>query len=671
MARFPGAFEDMGERLTRQAERAKRAIKSIGRDDRASTSAATADSAGSPEHDIACWRTRALDCERMLRSINGLIFRLVRDGAGGYEFTFIEGGAIGSAVYSSETWRGRKLSEAAPTDLYPTVAAAIEVAFAGGRGLYEDRGFPAGGCSEGVVLPFSRDAEGNVTEVVCTLLDVSARKMAEMESREKQERLEALVSALPDLVFIFDREGTFVGYNIANEEKLLASPGNFLGARLEDILPAEVADVSRRTLNNVVLTGQKGEFHYRLDLDGVEHYFHARMVPFAGDKVMAVVRNVSEIVETIRQDRMKGVQLDIMARVSRLGYWSTNVRQRKIYWSPEAFDLVGLDAVDEVTPEWIGQVLGSNTLEVIKSAILDAVTMRRFRQIEIRRELGGGRIRYLVMSMEPVIMEDGVVEELHGTVQDITALRELEFQMHHLQKIDSLGRVAGAMAHDFNNMLQIINGYGECLRKFVATDPTASSYLNAMLDASDRTKDLVASILSFSRRTEPVMHEMPLDQFVADTMNMVKPLMGASVRIELQSSGCECGVRLEKSAFTQVLVNLAVNARDAMADGGVLTFRTSCIDDEPERTRIKARWPWLESGQIASIEIRDTGCGIPEENLERIFAPFFSTKAEGAGTGLGLSTASQIVSRHGGALFVKETGSGGTTFQVLLPAFSL
>lgn len=238
----------------------------------------------------------------------------------------------------------------------------------------------------------------------------------------------------------------------------------------------------------------------------------------------------------------------------------------------------------------------------------------------------------------------------------------LTAQYQQAQRMEAIGQLAGGVAHDFNNLLQVIHGYAEVARAAVGDNPRADVALGRIEAAGDRAAALVRQLLAFSRRQVLQVKVLDLNEIVTETISMVQRLIGANIRLDFTPSANALPVEADAALLGQVLMNLCVNARDAMPGGGVLTISTgkTRIDAEATITRDSLY------GEYATITVRDTGTGMDTDTLQHIFEPFFTTKEIGRGTGLGLATAYGIVKQHGGGITAQSEPGEGATFTVYL-----
>jgi PAS domain S-box-containing protein len=248
--------------------------------------------------------------------------------------------------------------------------------------------------------------------------------------------------------------------------------------------------------------------------------------------------------------------------------------------------------------------------------------------------------------------------------EDVTSRRELEQQFRQAQKMEAVGRLAGGIAHDFNNLLTAITGYAEImLAKLPGSDPLRRD-AEEIRKAGDRAASLTRQLLAFSRRQMLRPRVLDLNAVVAETESMLRRLIGEDIELVTDLARGLGHVRTDPGQMAQVLVNLAVNARDAMPDGGELRIETADADVGLGFAR---RHPPMQPGSYVRLSLIDTGVGMDAEILSHVFEPFFTTKEQGAGTGLGLSTVYGIVKQSGGFVWVSSEPGHGTRFDVYLP----
>ena len=280
----------------------------------------------------------------------------------------------------------------------------------------------------------------------------------------------------------------------------------------------------------------------------------------------------------------------------------------------------------------------------------------------------GGTEFPVEISLSPVDGASGV--QVFATVVDITARKAAESQLLEAQKLESIGRLAGGIAHDFNNMLFAIRGYSELLADDLSAGPesfdaaAALRSVAAINDAAERASSLTSQLLAFSRRQVVSPRVVDINAAIRAVEPMLRPLIGEHVRLHLMLDPDTGHIRVDPSQLDQILVNLAVNARDAMPGGGTITIESGSADfDEP----YALDHPDVAAGRYASLAVSDTGVGMDRETREHAFEPFFTTKDQGKGTGLGLATIYGIVRQAGGHIWLYSEPGHGSVFKLYFP----
>jgi two-component system, cell cycle sensor histidine kinase and response regulator CckA len=285
-------------------------------------------------------------------------------------------------------------------------------------------------------------------------------------------------------------------------------------------------------------------------------------------------------------------------------------------------------------------------------------------QVEYRMRRKDGREVWLRDEM--VVVHDPATGKrlTRGLLIDITERRHLEDQLRNAQQLEAVGRLAGGVAHDFNNILSIIMGHGELLLASSSDDPRARSGLEQIRRAADRAASLTQQLLAFSRKQVLQPKVLDLNEAVADVQKMLARVIGEDIELIASLHPSLMAVKADPGQIEQVLMNLAVNARDAMPEGGKLIMETSNVELNSEQARTLE----LKAGPYVMLKVIDTGHGMDAITLSHIFEPFFTTKSMGKGTGLGLSTVYGIVKQSGGSIEVQSDVGYGTEFIIHLPA---
>jgi two-component system cell cycle sensor histidine kinase/response regulator CckA len=258
----------------------------------------------------------------------------------------------------------------------------------------------------------------------------------------------------------------------------------------------------------------------------------------------------------------------------------------------------------------------------------------------------------------------GTIQYLEGICEDITSRKDLENQLLQSQKMEAVGRLAGGVAHDFNNLLTVINGYSELALRRSAADKPLGKYLSEIRKAGERAISLTRQLLIFSRGQVLKLRLVDLNVIVSDVSKLLRRLIGEDIELVIDLAQDSYLVKADPGQIEQVIMNLVVNARDAMPFGGKLTISTRNAELDKAFVRENIG---LQPGSFAVLSVSDTGCGMDEEVKSHLFEPFFTTKEVGRGTGLGLSTVYGIVKQSGGYIRTTSEVSRGSTFEVYLP----
>lgn len=273
-----------------------------------------------------------------------------------------------------------------------------------------------------------------------------------------------------------------------------------------------------------------------------------------------------------------------------------------------------------------------------------------------------GRVLWCKLNSSLVRDEDGRPLYAVSQIQDLTRQRELEHELRQAQKMEAVGRLAGGVAHDFNNLLLVINNYAQMVRDDMdASDPRRAD-LDEIVQAGARATRLVQQLLSFARRDVMRPQVLSLNEVVEGFIGMLPRTIGEDIEVTVGLDPALWTTRIDLSQIEQIIVNLALNAGDAMPHGGTLLLKTTNV------VEAGAGRAGLEPGNYVQLEVTDNGQGIDPEILPKLFEPFFTTKPRGEGTGLGLATVYGIVDAAGGAVEVNSEPGAGATFRVLLPA---
>jgi two-component system, cell cycle sensor histidine kinase and response regulator CckA len=336
--------------------------------------------------------------------------------------------------------------------------------------------------------------------------------------------------------------------------------------------------------------------------------------------------------------------------------------QQVLYVSPAATKLLGRTSAElcEQGRLWFDAIIPEDR-EMVKAAF-DRLSAGESFNLEYRVQTPDGATRWLGDRGYIVRGAAGKIERALGVATDISERKRLEAELRHALKMEAIGQLAGGIAHDFNNLLTVINGHASLLLDIGDVSPATAESLQQIYAAGERATNLTRQLLLFSRKQRMHIRTVDLNEVVREMAKLLRRLIGEHIVLEFTLASAPAPIRADPGMIEQVVMNLAVNARDAMPRGGRLSLTTATVTvgaaEAPEDGA---------AGEYVRFQLADTGCGIAPEILPRIFEPFFTTKENGRGTGLGLATVFGIAKQHQGWITVETAVGRGTTFTVFFP----
>lgn len=495
--------------------------------------------------------------------------------------------------------------------------------------------------------------------------DINERKQAEQQLLRKTEELEAVFQSLPDLYFRMRRDGTILDYLSDERRKLYAPPEQFFGKRMQSVLPAEVGRQFEKALHELEQSSKPVAFEYGLPADGKVYLFEARLSRLHGDEVVALVRDITErkrAEEALRQAEEKYRRIFEEAVI---GLFQTTPDGKYLSVNPELARLYGYDSPAELMASRTDiahqAYANPSERELFKRQVEEKGSLHNFEYQAYRKD---GTKLWWRENARVVRDSSGAVLYYEGTVEDITERKVLEEQLRLAQRLEAVGRLAGGVAHDFNNTLGVIIGYSQLLEDPQGLTEIQNKQVKEIRKAADRAATITRQLLAFSRKQILQPRVLNLNELTAEVSKLLRRLIGEDVELVI-NAGSDLGrVKADPGQIEQVIMNLAVNARDAMPQGGKLVIETANADlDEG----YAAGHPPLQPGRYVMLAVSDTGCGMDAETKAHIFEPFFTTKELGKGTGLGLSIVYGVVKQSNGYIWAYSEPGQGTTFKIYLP----
>ncbi len=438
-----------------------------------------------------------------------------------------------------------------------------------------------------------------------------------------------------------------------------------------DQVPSVVAARERRSVRNVVVGTRLPHVGSRM--------WEVTATPQLGpdgalQHVIVTFVDVTERKQAEAALRASERRLSLAISATSDAVWEVDYQTGAAYYSPRWFEMLGCSPDLPMTVDTWRSLCHPDdvepTLERIRIALENEEQSAY--EVEFRMKRADGTWMW-ILGRGNVVERDaaGRPRLLAGTNTDITARkdaearrRELEARLAQAERMESMGRLAGGIAHDFNNLLTVINGYSDLLLSTGQFDEGTREMLADIRDAGDRAASLTKQLLTFSRRQAVTAETLDLNQVVIDTERMLRRLIGEHITLETRLAPAPLWVRADVGQLGQVIVNLAVNGRDAMPQGGTLGVATEAVDLAADEA---AERPAARAGRYVTLTVSDSGIGIPAELQAMVFEPFFTTKREGQGTGLGLSTVHGIMQQCGGFLTMDSTPERGSVFRAWFP----
>jgi PAS domain S-box-containing protein len=303
----------------------------------------------------------------------------------------------------------------------------------------------------------------------------------------------------------------------------------------------------------------------------------------------------------------------------------------------------------------------SNELLSIMAKVRTGEPSSSFETVRVRKD---GKHIHVSVSISPIRDREGRIVGVSAISRDISERKLLEQQLRQFQKMEAVGKLAGGIAHDFNNLLTVISGYSAMLLADARTDNDAKELLREIYEAGERAASLTLQLLAFSRKQVLAPKVLDLNTIVRDAERMLKRLIGEDISLTTVPDPELAWVKVDPGQIEQVIMNLVVNARDALPQGGKVTIETANVDLDGNYAQTR---PGVKTGHYVMLAVSDNGCGMDEQTKARIFEPFFTTKELGKGTGLGLATVYGVVKQSSGYIDVYSEVDFGTTFKIYLP----
>lgn len=495
----------------------------------------------------------------------------------------------------------------------------------------------------------------------------------------------AVLEAIPDAVAAVNQQGIIIQVNAQTEAMFGYTRDELIGQKIEMLVPERHRpqhDSHRADFHSQPKIRRMGsglELHGRRR-DGSEFPVEISLSPVQTGNGMIVLSAIRDVAERKRiEEELRRANAELEIRKSRELRDSQNRLALIVDSSQDAIIGKNLDGIITHWNKGAEEIYGYTAQEMIGRHVSTLAPQEKGNEIsEILRHIRNGeRVGYfesvritkdgrklsMSISVSPIYDADGKIVGASTIARNITAQKKTEEQLQQSQKMEAIGRLAGGVAHDFNNLLGIVTACSELLRSRVDAD--SMEYIENIREAAKRGSGLTRQLLTFSRRQTVQKQLLDLNDRLREVRKLLVPLMGDDVEIVDLPKSASAIVEADPGQIDQIVLNLAVNARDAMPRGGKLILETGVFDFDESFT---SEHPGTSAGRYVMLAISDNGVGMDEVTRSRIFEPFFTTKEMGKGTGLGLATVYGIVKQSGGHIWVYSEVGHGTTFKIYLPS---
>jgi two-component system cell cycle sensor histidine kinase/response regulator CckA len=503
--------------------------------------------------------------------------------------------------------------------------------------------------------------------VLALLFSVGRRRRAEQALLREKTLADAVIESLPGVFLLQDKAGKNLRRNKNAETFTRYGPA-------EVSVLDNVADKHKETVQRAKQEAfERGSGHIEADIlveDGgtAPYYFTGVRVELEGKPYLAIIGiDLTESRQAEEAVRRSEAELRSFVEHAPYGIGTISVEQdRFLHANPALVKLLGYQSEAEILALTVSRDLYSDG--DTRGFRAQPTRADFFSAVEFTWKRKDGKPVMVQASGRRMSRPGSGGDIIEIIAEDVTARRLLEEQLRHAQKMEALGQLAGSIAHDFNNLLGVIIGYSELLSADLGSEGLMSARLETIKKAGQRAASLTSQLLAFSRRQVLQPKVLNLNSLVTETQKMLQRLVGEDIEQKLVLDPALGKTKADPGQIVQVIMNLAVNARDAMPKGGRLTIETTNVSFEDAINFYGVAVP---PGEYVMLSVSDTGTGMDAETQLRIFEPFFTTKAAGKGTGLGLATVYGIVKQNGGYVFADSELRKGTIFKVYLPQVDL
>jgi two-component system cell cycle sensor histidine kinase/response regulator CckA len=605
---------------------------------------------------------RLREYERVVESLVDMIVVVDKD----YRYVIANRAFLNYREMEKEQVIGRRMDEVLKKEVFDSIVKEkVDQCFEGKVLQYElTYNYPNRGERALLASYFPVTGSTGIDRVVCVLRDITERKRAE----EVRERLAAVVESSDDAIIGKTLDGTIFAWNSGAENLFGYTAGEALGKSIEMLLPPERLKEEADILARIKHGGRLEHFEtVRMQKGGKRTHVSVTISPIRDGRgtiigVSKIARDITERKCAEEELRKSEERFSKAFRSNPLAVSiSTQAEGRYLDVNDAFLKILGYkraDVIGRTASElnfWAQPAQREQMLKLLEEN-------GRVIELHTQYKTSTGDLREAEVSAEMIELEGHPC--VLAITRDITETLRLESQFRQAQKMEAVGRLAGGVAHDFNNMLSVIIGYSDLSADLVAAESPLKKNLAQIKKASERAALLTRQLLAFSRHQVIFPRILDLNEVVENLTTMLQRMIGDDVSLSFRPTIPIGSIKADPGQIEQILMNLAVNARDAMANGGQIVIETGRAELDEHYV---SQNPGSHTGEHVMLAVCDTGCGMDDDIKSKIFEPFFTTKGLGQGTGLGLSTVYGIVTQSEGSISVDSCPGKGTTFKIYFP----
>lgn len=510
-----------------------------------------------------------------------------------------------------------------------------------------------------------RDEQGLLTGVVLVFRDQTEERRQQAALHESNKRLQTILDSIDAVIYVADMETHELLFVNDYVRRLLGN--GLIGRPCYEVLQGKESPCAFCS-NDKLLTKDgraagihQWEFQNRIDYrwydirDSAVQWFDGRLVRL---EIASDITDRKEMEDALQESERDLKRAQSMARI---GSWRIDLNSGMVVASEEAYRIYGLNYPGSLSVKDVQEAPLPEYRAALDSSLEQLIHQGKPYDVEFRICRVSDKETRNIHSVAEFDAGKNIVV---GTIHDITERVKLESQLRQSHKMESVGRLAGGVAHDFNNMLGVILGHAELAMDDTDPDDVRHSHLTQILQAAQRSADITRQLLAFARKQTISPKILDFNEAIAGLLNMLRRLIGENIDLSWQSASDAWPVKMDPAQIDQILANLCVNARDAIKGVGKITIETGTMSFDEDYCDDH---PGFLPGDYVMLAVSDNGRGMDKETLDKLFEPFFTTKEMGKGTGLGLSMVYGIVKQNNGFINVYSEPGKGTTFRIYLP----